>query len=220
MPQVGITVLISGSGTNLQAIIDAINDGRIQQAKIVQVISNRLRAYGLQRAREAGIPTTYHNLKKFGEQHPELGDDETRDGYDKALAELVLNDQPNLVVCAGWMHILSSAFLDPLTEKNVPAINLHPALPGAFNGVDAIQRAYQAFKDGVITKTGVMVHYVISEVDAGQPLVVKELDFDKEETCTQLEQRMHKLEWEAIVEAVHIAIENLNELGLKVTNPI
>lgn len=129
--------------------------------------------------------------------------------YDKALADLVLEDGPNLMVCAGWLHIVSSAFLDPLAKAGVPAINLHPALPGAFNGINAIERAHQAFLEGSITKTGVMVHYVISEVDAGQPLVVKELEITKGETCTQLEHRMHNLEWVAIVEGVELAIKNI-----------
>ncbi|KAI4187279.1 MAG: hypothetical protein L6R41_002915 [Letrouitia leprolyta] len=206
-----ITVLISGNGTNLQAIIDAINDGRIQQAQIVQVISNRLNAYGRRRASDAGIPTAYHNLKKFGEQHPDLKGNTLREQYDKALADLVLADRPNLVVCAGFMHILSPAFLDPLAESGVPALNLHPALPGCFPGVDAIGRAYQAYQDDSITKTGIMVHYVIAEIDAGEPLVIKELPIDSGESLAQLEDRMHHLEWQAIVEGVQLAIQNLQK---------
>ncbi|KAL8773083.1 MAG: hypothetical protein Q9194_004428 [Teloschistes cf. exilis] len=209
-----ISVLISGNvsslGTNLQAIIDAVKDGEIKDANIVRVISNRVKAFGLQRAKEAGIPTLYHNLKKFGEQSPQYQDDlQLRETYDKALAELVLQDQPHLVVCAGWMHIVSPAFLNPLERAGIPAINLHPALPGAFNGINAIERAYQAFLEGSIAKTGVMIHYVISEVDAGKPLVIKELDIIKGETCAQLEQRMHSLEWVVIVQGVQLALSNL-----------
>ncbi|KAL8650794.1 MAG: hypothetical protein Q9210_003620 [Variospora velana] len=216
MSPVGITVLISGnvgsSGTNLQAIMDAIKDGKIQDAEIVRVISNRLKAFGLQRARDAGIPTVYHNLKSFSKQHPELtNDDQIRKGYDKALADLILEHRPkrSLVVCAGWMHVLSLDFLDPLERSSVPIINLHPALPNAFNGIDAIERAYLAFQKGLITKTGVMVHCVISDVDAGKPLVIKELDIAKDETCAQLEQRIHSLEWLAIVEGVQLAITSI-----------
>ncbi|KAI4167028.1 MAG: hypothetical protein LQ343_007553 [Gyalolechia ehrenbergii] len=227
MPLTRITVLISGNGTNLQAIIDAINEGKIQQAQIVQVISNRLNAYGRRRAIDAGIPTAYHNLKTFGEQHPDLGEKTLRESYDKALADLVLTDQPNLIVCAGFMHILSPAFLDPLAKSGVPVLNLHPALPNCFPGIDAIGRAYQAFKDGSITKTGVMVHYVIAEIDAvsnllagwflyvlisidskGEPLVIKELDIDSGEELAQLEERIHHLEWQAIIEGVQLAIQN------------
>lgn len=204
----------------MQAVIDAVRSGVIEDAKIVRVVSNRLKAFGLQRAREAGIPTTYHNLKKFSEQHPAYGNDaQLREGYDKALAHLILDDQPNLIVCAGWMHILSREFLDPLQKVGIPTINLHPALPGAFSGVNAIERAYQAFQEGSITKTGVMVHYVIREIDAGKPLVTKELDIDKDETCAQLEERMHSLEWLAIVEGIQRAIKDLQNATLKSTSP-
>ncbi|KAL8684388.1 MAG: hypothetical protein Q9218_008313, partial [Villophora microphyllina] len=197
-------------GTNLQAIIDAVRNGEIKDAAIVRVVSNRVKAFGLQRAQEAGIPTLYHNLKKYGEQHPNHQDDlQLRQSYDQTLADLVLQDQPHLVVCAGWMHIVSPAFLNPLEKAGVPAINLHPALPGAFNGINAIERAYQAFLDGSITKTGVMIHYVISEVDAGKPLVIKELDLMKGETCAQFKKRMHSLEWVAIVQGVQLALSNL-----------
>ncbi|KAL8731767.1 MAG: hypothetical protein Q9166_003214 [cf. Caloplaca sp. 2 TL-2023] len=197
-------------GTNLQAIIDAIKNGGIQHAQIVRVLSNRKEAKGLERAREADIPTFYHNLKKFGEQHP--SDQEhrpIRERYDEELANLVLKDQPQLLVCAGFMHILSPAFLDPLGRVGIPAINLHPALPGAFNGNNAIARAHQAFTQGLITRTGVQVHYVIAEVDAGEPLVIRELDIMPGETLAQLEDRMHSLEWLTIVQGIQLAIANL-----------
>ncbi|KAI4283275.1 MAG: hypothetical protein L6R38_002273 [Xanthoria sp. 2 TBL-2021] len=119
------------------------------------------------------------------------------------------------------MHVLSQAFLDPLAKYGIPAINLHPALPGQFNGINAIARAYQAFVQGVITKTGLTVHYRtrgIAEVDAGKPLVVKDLTIQPGETLEQLEQRMHNLEWLAIVEAVHPAIKNLSMTGTTTVN--
>ncbi|KAL8848796.1 MAG: hypothetical protein Q9221_006174 [Calogaya cf. arnoldii] len=212
MPIINITVLISGNGTNLQAIINAIDDGRIQNAEIVRVISNRAAAEGLIKAQKAGIPTLYHNLKKFGEQNPELQHDRDilRQNFDRLLADLVLKDQPNLIVAAGFMHVLSKAFLDPLAELRIPAINLHPALPGQFVGTDAIARAHQAFVQGDITKTGLMVHYMVVEVDAGEPLVVKELSIESGETVGHLEARMHNLEWLAIVEGVQLAIRNLS----------
>ncbi|KAL8904696.1 MAG: hypothetical protein Q9207_003089 [Kuettlingeria erythrocarpa] len=197
-------------GTNLQAVIDAINSGEIQDAKIVRVISDRAKAFGLQRARDAGIPTACHSMKTFREQHPEIKDEnQLRKDYDKALVSRVLKDHPSLVICAGYMRILCPDFLDPLAEAGIPALNLHPALPNAFNGKDAIARAYQEFKDGHISKTGVMVHYVTAEVDAGEPIVIKELDIGKDETCAQLEERMHRLEWLAIVEGTLLAVKTL-----------
>ncbi|KAL8737650.1 MAG: hypothetical protein Q9181_001464 [Wetmoreana brouardii] len=210
MSPIRITVLISGNGTNLQAIIDAVKSGEIKDAEIVRVVSNRMKAFGLQRAQQAGIPTLYHNLKAYGKQHLDFqNDSQLRESYDEALADLVLQDQPHLLVCAGWMHIVSPAFLDPLANAGIPAINLHPALPGAFNGINAIERAHQAFLEGSVTKTGVMIHYVISEVDAGEPLVIKELVILEGETLAQLEERMHNLEWVAIVQGIQLAIERI-----------
>ncbi|KAL8679336.1 MAG: hypothetical protein Q9186_004383 [Xanthomendoza sp. 1 TL-2023] len=216
MPKKRISVLISGNGTNLQAIIDAVENGQIQDAEIVRVVSNRVKAFGLQRARDAGIPTFYHSLKTIREQSPE----NYREAYDKVLAELIIGDNSNLVVCAGYMLIVTEAFLDPLAKAGIPTINLHPALPGAFSGINAIQRAHQAFQEGKITKTGCMIHYVITEVDAGEPLVIKELDIEQGETLAQLEEQMHNLEWVAIVEGVQRAIQNLSETATQITGPM
>ena len=125
-----LTVLISGSGTNLQALIDACHNSQIPNAQIVRVISNRREAYGLKRAENAGVPTRYHNLVKYKKEHPHEDAKAARQGYDSVLAELVLEDQPDLVVCAGFMWVLSETFLEPMKAKGVPVINLHPALPG------------------------------------------------------------------------------------------
>lgn len=134
--KVRLTILISGSGTNLQAVIDKTAAGQLN-ATIVRVISNRKDAYGLERAKRANIPTAYHNLVKYKKQHPATpeGVQAAREEYDAELARLVLADSPGLVACLGFMHVLSTEFLKPLEEKQVKIINLHPALPGAFNGV-------------------------------------------------------------------------------------
>lgn len=209
MESTAVSVLISGHGTNLQALIDACREKTLLNAEIVRVISNREKAYGLKRAENADIPTAYHNLQRYSKQHSDKSLVQAREGYDKDLANLVLADNPALVVCAGFMHILSSEFLNPLADAGVPIINLHPALPGAFNGMNAIQRAHQAFLDGKITKTGVMIHYVIPEVDMGEPVLVKEISLIEGETLDELEQRIHVIEWKAIVEGTQIAINHL-----------
>jgi phosphoribosylglycinamide formyltransferase len=123
-PPTKLTVLISGSGTNLQALIDD-KDKKLSSCKIIRVLSNRKAAYGLERARNANIPTAYLNLLSYKKQHP---DDEVkaREEYDKELAALVLKDEPDVIVCAGFMHILSPGFLMPLEKKGVSIINLHP----------------------------------------------------------------------------------------------
>lgn len=129
-----LTVLCSGSGTNLQAVIDAVSDGRIPNSKIVKVFVNRKTAFAVKRAEKAGIPTEYFNLVTGGfTQKGEKDEVKLRDGrarYDAALAELVVKDKPDLVVLAGWMHVFSEPFLNPLDAAGVPVINLHPALPG------------------------------------------------------------------------------------------
>lgn len=130
-----LTVLISGSGSNLQAVIDQTNAGALP-TKIVRVLSNRKDAFGLERARRADIPTHYHNLVKYKKQHPATpeGVQAAREEYDAELARLVLADSPDMVACLGFMHVLSPKFLEPLEAARVSIINLHPALPGAFNG--------------------------------------------------------------------------------------
>lgn len=102
------------------------------------------------------------------------------------------------------MHILSPGFVAALNTANVPILNLHPALPGKFNGADAIGRAWNAFQRGEIVGTGVMVHHVVAEVDEGEPVVVKKVECKTGESLSDLEARIHEIEWAAIVEGVKI----------------
>lgn len=215
-----ILVLISGAGTNLQALIDATNSSPPRlRAKICHVIANlgeRARP-GLERAQQAGIPTTVRTLKSYKDQVPVRYPDQVvaRQSYDADLAQYILNDiqRPDLIVCAGWMHILAPVFLAPMNAAGIPIINLHPALPGAFNGAHAIERAWKAFQEGSITKTGVMIHYVIEEVDEGEPIVVKEVDILPGDSLDVLEARVHRVEHEAIVEGANIALKTLRKDG-------
>jgi len=195
-----ILVLISGSGTNLQALLDASLPG-----KIIHVISNRKSAFGLTRASNADVPTSYHNLLSYKSRYPT--DDEARAVYDADLAAIILAQEPDLVVCAGWMHILSEAALQPLKDNGVDIINLHPALPGCFDGKDAIQRAWNAFQKGEIKETGIMVHHVIDAVDRGEPIVIRKVDLKEGESVEELEARMHTIEHEAIVEGTRMVLE-------------
>lgn len=234
-----ITVLISGSGSNLQALIDAAGTPSLPRAAITFVLSSRSNAYGLTRAstQSPPIPTSVCALKTFLNRNPGA----TREHYDAEVARQVLDSKPDLVVLAGWMHILSPQFLEILNGSTepppapalpppdvaslptqteaipsqspptsptqssklpqpphtqhfpIPCINLHPALPGAFDGANAIGRAYEAFERGEISKTGVMVHRVVAEVDRGEPLVVREIPMTQGETKEQLETRIHQV---------------------------
>lgn len=187
-----LAILISGSGTNLQAIIDAIAEGMLN-AEVALVVSNRKAAYGLERAARAGIPALYLPLKPYTEAG------QPRDAYDADLAQRVAACQPDLVVLAGWMRVLSPAFLDQFPGR---VINLHPALPGMFAGTDAIERAFAAYQRGEIAHSGCMVHYVIPELDAGPVIIEQIVPIQPEDSLADFEARMHAAEHEIVVEAV------------------
>lgn len=192
-------MLISGSGTNLQAILDAC-DGGLLGAEVVVVVSNRKNAYGLVRAERAGVPTSYHPMK------PYLDDGRGRPQYDRDLAELVASYQPDWVVLAGWMLLLGAPFLGRFPDR---VINLHPALPGQFAGVNAIERAYQAFQRGEIDHTGVMIHYVPDEgVDDGPAILTADVPILANDTLDSLEARVHEAEHRIYVQALERLIRD------------
>jgi formyltetrahydrofolate-dependent phosphoribosylglycinamide formyltransferase len=192
-----LVVLISGSGTNLQAIMDAIAKGHLK-AEIAVVVSNRKNAYGLVRAAEAGIETLYFPLKPYTDEG------KSRAEYDADLAARVKAYNPDLIVLAGWMHILGSAFLDEFPRK---VINLHPALPGEFAGVNAIERAYEAAQKGKIKRSGVMIHYAIPEVDAGDVIMLGEVPILETDSLEDFEARMHATEHQMLVQAIALLAE-------------
>lgn len=207
-----ITVLISGSGTNLQALIDACGIAPLQDAQITHVISNKKEAFGLTRAQKASIPTAYHNLVAGGYKKKYPQDiAKAREDYDVDLAKMISQNDPkaDLVVCAGWMHILSPRFIDALKAANIPIINLHPALPGQFDGANAIGRAWDAYQKGDIVATGVMIHYVISEVDRGEPIITEEVECRDCNAESELEEKIHKVEWKLIVQGTANALSKI-----------
>ncbi len=194
-----LLVLISGNGSNLQAILDAIQDGELA-ARVAAVISNKPDAYGLERARVAGVP---------GLVKPKLKD-QTRDEYDRDLAEMVGNYQPDWIILAGWMRILGMSFLGRFPGR---VINLHPALPGMFAGVNAIERAYDAYQQGEITHTGVMVHLVPDDgVDCGPLLTQAVVDIYPGDTLEDLENRVHGCEHVLLVQTIKHLVENKEEI--------
>ncbi|MDO9086405.1 MAG: phosphoribosylglycinamide formyltransferase [Anaerolineaceae bacterium] len=194
-----LVVLISGSGTNLQAIIDAIALEKLP-AEIVAVISNKPNAYGLERARQSGIPTLVKPKLK----------EKSREEYDAELAQIVLAYSPDWIVLAGWMRILSMSFLHYFPGR---VINLHPALPGTFPGTNAIERAFEAYQRGEITETGVMVHLVPDEgVDIGPVLAQAHIPIEIGDTLVELEEKIHGIEHNLLVNTLIqiISKEKLN----------
>jgi phosphoribosylglycinamide formyltransferase-1 len=198
-----LVVLISGNGSNLQAILDACAAGELG-AKVVSVISNKADAYGLVRAKNAGIEAIHF---------PKL-ENESRNDYDARLAVYVSTCLPDYIVLAGWMRILSSAFLSSFPNR---VINLHPALPGTFPGTHAIERAYEAYQRGEITHTGVMVHLVPDEgVDNGPALATEIVLINKEDTLETLGQRIHKAEYKLLVDTLKRVFVNTEKAtGIK-----
>jgi len=171
-----IVVLISGSGSNLQAIIDAISAGKLH-AKISAVVSNRPKVKGLERAKSAGIPT--HTL-----DHTEF---ESREAFDQQLMRTIDQYQPQLVILAGFMRILTDDFV---AHYNNRMLNIHPSLLPEFKGLNTHQRAL----DANVIQHGVSIHYVSNELDGGLVVLQAVLDVQADDTAELLQQRIHRLE--------------------------
>ncbi|MGC8873816.1 MAG: phosphoribosylglycinamide formyltransferase [Chloroflexia bacterium] len=189
-----IAILISGFGSNLQAILDAVERGDLPGVEPAVVVSNRRDAYGIQRAIRHGVPVLYFPLAPYTRAG------RPRVAYDADLAALLLAFRVDWVVLAGWMHVLSEAFL-----RHFPCrvVNLHPALPGTFPGTQAIPRAFEAYQRGEIDRTGVMVHLVPDEgVDVGPVVAQEEVPIHPDDTLETLEARIHATEHRLLVRAL------------------
>jgi phosphoribosylglycinamide formyltransferase-1 len=181
-----IVVLVSGNGSNLQAILDACASGELP-AEVVAVVANRSDAFALQRAATAGVPSV----------HVGVHAGESRHDYDARLADIVAGFAPDLVVLAGWMRILTSDFLGWFPER---VINLHPARPGELPGTNAIERAWHQAMAGERSVTGVMVHLVPDEgVDDGPVLATEDVPIRPDDTLDSLEARVHAVEHRLLV---------------------
>jgi len=187
-----IAVLISGSGTNLQAIIDAVAAGQLPGVEIAVVVSNHKAAFGLQRAQQAGIPTEYAPLGAYRRAGG------TRQEYDADLARVLYEKHKvEWVIQAGWMHLFGMAFLQHYPNR---VVNLHPALPGAFPGTHAIEEAWDAYQRGELEHTGVMIHLVPDEgVDDGPVAATESVPIYADDTLETLEARVHETEHRLLV---------------------
>jgi formyltetrahydrofolate-dependent phosphoribosylglycinamide formyltransferase len=162
-------------------------------------VSNRKTAFGLERAKKAGVPTRYHPLKPYRDAG------RSRNEYDADLSAIVKEYDPDYVVLAGWMHILTQDFLSHFPYR---VINLHPALPGQFPGAHAIEDAFNAYQRGEIKKTGVMVHLVPDEqVDRGPVILTAEVPILPNDTLETLETRVQQTEHKILVQAIGRLIE-------------
>ncbi len=171
-----IVVLISGSGTNLQALIDAVECGDIP-AKICAVISNKDNVKGLERADTHQIPAFVISHKSFPD----------RESFDERLMEIIDAQGPDLVVLAGFMRILTPAFTEHYTGK---MLNIHPSLLPKYQGLNTHQRAIDA-KD---SEHGVSVHFVTEELDGGPIAIHAKVAIDADDTADSLAQKVHEQE--------------------------
>lgn len=171
-----IVVLISGNGTNLQAIIDAVEAGRIH-GKIVGVISNKATAYGLERATLAGIPTFVFQRNQF----------ESNVAMDNAIATQLEQLQADLIVLAGYMKILSAPFTQRFAGK---ILNIHPSLLPKYAGLNTHQRAMESGD----TEHGMSIHFVNEEVDGGAVVLQAKVPIYRDDTLEEVMERVHEQE--------------------------
>ena len=179
-----IGVLISGSGTNLQAIIDQIAAGAVN-ARIVLVLSSRPDAYGLKRAEAAGIPTVAFNRDVYADVH----------AANDAIARKMREAGAEYLVMAGYMRMVGPEVLDAYPDR---VVNLHPALLPSFVGAHAIQDAYEAG----VKVTGITVHFANAEYDKGPIIAQRAVPVEEGDTLDDLEARIHAAEHELYPQVV------------------
>jgi phosphoribosylglycinamide formyltransferase-1 len=180
-------VLVSGSGSNLAAILEAIGEGRLN-AEVCVVLSNRAEAFALERARRAGIPTAVVSPKGF----------EDRQACDAAMIEELRRHAVDWVVLAGFMRLLTPVFLSAYIDR---IVNIHPALLPAFPGVDAQKQAL----DYGVKVTGCTVHFVDAGVDTGPIIAQEAVAVEPAETLESLKEKLHRVE-HRLLPSVLIAI--------------
>jgi len=190
-----VVVLISGSGSNLQALIDSVaHDGN--PARIAAVICNRAGAYGMERAKQAGIATELLDHKQF----------DGREAFDAALIQAIDAHQPDLVVLAGFMRILTPGFVQHYAGR---LLNIHPSLLPKHKGLHTHQRAIEAGD----SEHGCSVHFVTEELDGGPLVVQAVLPVMADDTAESLAQRVHQQEHQIYPLAVRWFAEGRLRLG-------
>lgn len=195
-----IAVLVSGGGTNLQALIDAEKSGIISHGKISLVISNNQNAYALTRAENAGIKTAVVLKKDFGGQ----------EGFEKKIKELLEGNDIDLIVLAGFMSILSESFTSSYPER---IINVHPSLIPSFCGKGFYGlRVHEAALEYGVKVTGATVHFVNEIPDGGKIIKQKSVYIEDGDTPEILQKRvMEQAEWKILPEAVEMVSKEISK---------
>ena len=204
-----IAVLVSGSGSNLQVLIDK----QLQQLlniQIVGVISNKADAYALERIRLANEQQA--NIATAVIERDDNGKKYTRVGFEQQALQELRAWQPDLVVLAGFMRILTPLFIDGVTSStglNVPMINLHPSLLPNYKGLDTHTRVLQSGE----RYHGCSVHLVTSELDAGEVIAQAVTCVNAAESADQLQQRVHAMEYQLLPMVVGLFAERIISLN-------
>lgn len=188
-----IGVLVSGGGTNLQALIDACKSGVIKSGKIVTVVSNKADAYALTRAKENNINSAVFSRKDFG----------SKDEMDEAIAKHMKDNNVDLIVMAGYLSIVGDKLLKTFENK---IINIHPSLIPSFCG-DGFYglKVHQAALDYGVKVTGATVHFVNEITDGGKIILQKAVCINDDDTAESLQKRvMEEAEWKILPEAVEL----------------
>ncbi len=188
-----VAVLVSGGGTNLQAILDSIADGRITNARIVTVISNNPGAYALERARKAGIPAQCISPKDY----------ESRDAFNDALLAALVESGAELVVLAGCLVVIPETIVERFENR---IINVHPALIPSFCGKDYYGlRVHERALERGVKVTGATVHFVDRGTDTGPIILQKAVEVKQDDTPKKLQLRvMQEAEWVILPQAIDL----------------
>lgn len=188
-----VCVCVSGGGTNLQAIMDAIDDGRITNTQIVRVISNNKGAYALERARGKGIDAVAVSPKDF----------ENRALFNEAFLKCVDEVSPDLIVLAGFLVVLPPAMIEKYRGR---IINIHPALIPSFCGKGYYGlKVHEAALARGVKITGATVHFVDEGTDTGPIILQKAVDVLPDDTPKSLQQRvMEQAEWQILPQAINM----------------
>jgi phosphoribosylglycinamide formyltransferase-1 len=199
-----VGVLVSGGGSNLQAIIDKIESGYINNVKIVTVVSSRADAYALQRAEKYGINNISISRKSF----------DNMDDYDEALIRHFTEQNAELVVMAGFLSILGEKFNNYFNKR---VINIHPSLIPAFCGKGFYGIIpHRCVLESGVKVTGATVHFVELEADTGPIILQKAVYVEDDDTPETLQKRvMEQAEWEILPEAIKLFAENRLEINGK-----
>ncbi len=192
-----LTVLVSGGGTNLQALIDAEAEGKLRNTKIVKVISSKKDAYALERAKKSGISSVVIEKKEYSDEK----------AFGEALVEAAEKAQTDLVVLAGYLVVLPEEFVDRYENR---IVNIHPSLIPSFcgKGFYGLKVHEDALRRGVRI-TGATVHFVDKGCDTGPIILQKAVEVRFEDTPQSLQKRvMEQAEWQILPEAVSLIAEN------------